>query len=54
MKVQEMIYLVKQALEIMVAAGQENGDITVEVRRGKPAHVRFDFEVKPKLPAEEK
>ena len=46
----EMMYLVRQAFGIMQAAGQENGNVTIEVRRGKAVHVRFDFEVKPKLP----
>lgn len=54
MKEYEVICLVKQAFRVMAAAGQENGNITIEVRQGEGKHVRFDFEVKPKLPAEEK
>ena len=46
MSIAEMIYLVKRALQLMFDAGQENGNITIEVRRGKPVHVRFDVEVK--------
>lgn len=47
MSVAEMIYLVKKALQIMLDSGQENGNITIEIRRGKPCHVRFDVEVRP-------
>ena len=47
MSVAEMIYLVKKALQIMLDSGQENGNITIEIRRGKPGHVRFDVEVRP-------
>lgn len=47
MTIAEMIYLVKKALQMMLDAGQDNGNITVEIRRGKPVHVRFDVEVKP-------
>ena len=43
----EMIYLVRQALQMMRDAGQENGNIVIEIRRGEPRHVRFDIEVKP-------
>ena len=52
MSVAEMIYLVKKALQIMLDSGQENGNITVEIRRGKPCHVRFDVEVRPTYKAE--
>ena len=52
MSVAEMIYLVKKALQIMLDSGQENGNITIEIRRGKPCHVRFDVEVKPTYKAE--
>ena len=47
MTIAEMIYLVKKALQMMLDAGQDNGNITDEIRRGKPVHVRFDVEVKP-------
>ena len=42
----EMIHLVRQAFAVMHATGQENGNITIEVRRGKAVHVRFDLEMK--------
>ena len=47
MSEEEMIYLVKQAMQMMRDAGQDNGNITIEIRRGEPRHVRFDVEVKP-------
>ena len=42
----EMVYLVKKAMQMMRDAGQENGNVVIEVRRGEPKHVRFDVEVK--------
>ena len=42
----EMMHLVRQAFAVMHATGQENGNITIEVRRGKAVHVRFDLELK--------
>ena len=46
MSIAEMIYLVKKALQMMLDAGQDNGNIVIEIRRGEPRHVRFDVEVK--------
>lgn len=43
----EMIYLVRKALQMMRDAGQDDGEITIEIRRKEPRHVRFDVEVKP-------
>ena len=43
----EMIYLVKKALQMMRDAGQDDGNIVIEVRRKEPRHVRFDIEVRP-------
>ena len=43
----EVIYLVKKALQMMRDAGQDDGNITIEIRRKEPRHVRFDVEVKP-------
>ena len=43
----ELIYLVKKALQMMRDAGQDDGNIVIEVRRKEPRHVRFDIEVKP-------
>lgn len=43
----EMIYLVKKAYAMMLEAEQNDGDITIEIRRGKPRHVRFEVDVKP-------
>lgn len=43
----EMIILVKKALQMMRDLGQTDADITIEVRRGEPRHVRFPVEVKP-------
>ena len=42
----EMIYLVKKAYAMMLEAEQNDGDITIEIRRGKPRHVRFEVDVK--------
>ena len=47
MSIAEMIILVKKAIQMMLDAEQENGNITIEIRRGEPRHVRFDVEVKP-------
>ena len=43
----EAIILIRQALQIMRDIGQDDADITIEVRRREPRHVRFDMEVKP-------
>lgn len=43
----EMIYLVKKALQMMRDAGQDDGNIVIEIRRKEARHVRFDIEVKP-------
>ena len=43
----ELVYLVKKALQMMRDAGQDDGNIVIEVRRKEPRHVRFDIEVKP-------
>lgn len=51
MKEDEVIFLVRQAFRMMAAAGQENGNITIEVRQGEGKHVRFDLEVKRKSSA---
>ena len=48
----ELIYLVKKALQMMRDAGQDDGNIVIEIRRKEPRHVRFDVEVKP--PAEKR
>lgn len=42
----EMIFLVKKAIQMMLDMGQDNGNIVIEIRRGKPVHVRFDIEVR--------
>ena len=47
MTIAEMIVLVKRAFQMMLDAGQENGNIVIEIRRGEPRHVRFDLEIKP-------
>ena len=47
MKEEEAVKLFRQALNILRNVEQENGNITVEVRRGEPKHVRVDLEVKP-------
>lgn len=46
MSIAEMIFLVKKAIQMMLDMGQDNGNIVIEIRRGKPTHVRFDVEVK--------
>ena len=43
----EMIYLVKKAYQMMLDADQKDGNITIEIRRGEPRHVRFEVDVKP-------
>ena len=43
----EMIYLVKKAMQKMRNAGQDDGNIVIEIRRKEPRHVRFDIEVRP-------
>ena len=43
----EMIYLVKKAIQMMRDAGQDDGNIVIEIRRKEPRHVRFDIEVRP-------
>lgn len=43
----EMIILIKKALQTMRDMGQDDGNITIEIRRKEPRHVRFDVEVKP-------
>ena len=43
----EMIHLVKKALQMMRDTGQDDGNITIEVRRKEPRHVRVDVEVRP-------
>lgn len=53
MSIAEMIILVKKAIQMMMDAGQENGNIVIEIRRGEPRHVRFDVEVKPSYPKTE-
>ena len=53
MSIAEMIILVKKAIQMMLDAGQENGNIVIEIRRGEPRHVRFDVEVKPSYPKTE-
>lgn len=43
----ELIFLVKQAMQMMRDIGQDDGNIVIEIRRKEPRHVRFDVEVKP-------
>ena len=43
----EMIILIKKALQAMRDMGQDDGNITIEIRRKEPRHVHFDVEVKP-------
>lgn len=43
----EAIYLVKKAFQTMRDIGQDDANITIEVRRKEPRHIRFDMEVKP-------
>ena len=43
----EMIILIKKALQAMRDMGQDDCNITIEIRRKEPRHVRFDVEVKP-------
>ena len=38
--------MIIDAVKIMNQIGQDNGDIHIEIRRGEPRHVRFDYEVK--------
>ena len=47
MSEEEMIYLVKQAMQSMRDIGQDDGRIVIEIRRKEARHVRFDVEVKP-------
>ena len=38
--------MIIDAVRIMSETGQDNGEIRIEIRRGEPRHVRFDYEVK--------